>query len=129
MALINTWFFTKTHILWDVIEKATHNKYDVVSVRQYTDKKHVLPDGYTLTLKVLEDDFNYGTDKEGNPREDNVCQNFDVTVFNRNRVIKKGDCIRLLGFDDEHSFAMGFDLVLRFKDCEIIQPQEVKANV
>lgn len=128
MSLINTWYFTKTIIYWGEIEKATHNQYRVVSVRPYVDKKGKLPEGYTLTLTVLKDDFDYGEDKDGVPRESNLYQNFDATVLNRNHSIKKGDIVSLKGFDEENSFAIGFDLLLRFKDCEVLQKQGVKAN-
>jgi len=116
MSLINTWFFTKTVIDWEAIQKATHNQYRIVSVRPYVDKKGVLPEGYTLTLMVLKDDFDYGQDKNGQIRESNLYCTFDATVLNRKIAVKKGDMIRLLDFDDEHSFAIGFDLLLRFKD-------------
>lgn len=128
MALINSWFFTKLIIDWDLIAKATKNQYRTVSVRPYKDKKGILPDGYTLTLTVLKDDFDYGVDKEGKPRENNLYQNFDVTILNRNRDIKKGDIVRLLDFDSDNSYAINFDMHLRFHDCEILQSQGVKAN-
>lgn len=127
MSLINTWKFTKTIILWDVIANATHNQFRVVSVKNYSDTKNkVLPDGFIFTLQVLRDDYNYGTNKNGEPLENNTFQNFDVTVLNRNHPIKKGDYVRLLEFDSEHSFAIGFDLILRFKDYEVIQKQTPK---
>jgi|GEM_PF-1806544 len=128
MGLINTWNFTKTIIDWEAIQKATHNQYRVVSVRPYVDKKGILPEGYTLTLMVLKDDFDYGLDKNGRPRENNVYCTFDATVLNRKTSVKKGDIIRLLDFDEEHSFAIGFDLLLRFKDYEVVQNQGTKAN-
>lgn len=127
MSLVNTWFFTKTLIDWSAIEKATHNQYRVVSVRPYIDKKGKLPDGVSLTLMVLKDDFDYGVDKNGHPRENNLFQNFDVTVLNKKQSVKKGDIVRLLDFDSEHSFAIGFDLLLRFKNFEVIQAQGTKS--
>ncbi len=123
MALINTWFFTKTTIDWETIEKATHNQYRVVSTRPYTDKKGLLPDGVNLTLMVIKDDFDYGIDKKtGAQRETNLYQNFNVTVLNKNHnIIKKGDLISLIGFLPEHSFVIGFDMLLRFKDLKILK--------
>jgi len=128
MALINSWFFTKTLIDWLAIEKATGNQFRVVSVRPYVDKKGVLPEGYTLTLMVLKDDFDYGVDKAGKPRESNLFQNFDATVLTRKQEVKKGDQVRLIGFDAEHSFAINFDLLLRFRDFEIVSAQPARAN-
>jgi hypothetical protein len=92
----------------------------VVSVRPFVDKKGLLSDGYLLTLMVLQDDYDYGMDKKNQPRENNQYQNFEVTVLSRTYNVKKGDDIRLLDFDEEHSFVVGFDLILRFKDFEII---------
>lgn len=120
MALANTWFFTRTVIDWDKIAKATRNRFSVVSVREYADKKGKLPNGYMLTIKVLHDDFDYGTDKNGNPRENNVDQNFEVYVLTRKHHIKKGDIIRLLDFDAENSHSINFELILRFRDCEVL---------
>lgn len=128
MSLVNTWFFTKTIVDWDKIAKAMHNQFRVVSSRPYVDKKGLLPDGVSLTLMVMKDDFDYGVDKNGQQRENNLYQNFDVTVLNRKHDIKKGDVVRLLDFDEEHSYAINFDLLLRFKDVEILQPQGVKPN-
>ena len=46
-----------------------------------------LYDGYTLTLQIMQDNFDYGTDKNGNPRENNVLQDFDATVLTRHTPI------------------------------------------
>ncbi len=121
MSLINTWVFTRTLIEWEKIEQATGNQYRVVSVRPYTDKKGKLQDGISLTLMVLKDDFDYGVDKQGNKRESNLFQNFDVTILNRNHSVKKGDIVSLVDFDSENSFAIGFDLLLRFKELKVIK--------
>lgn len=126
MALVNTFYFVQQLINWDEIAKATHNQFKVVSVRPYTDKKGILPEGYNMTLMVLQDDFDYGVDKNGAKRENNVFQNFDVTVLNRKTPVKKGDMVSLKDFDQEHSYVLGFDLLLRFKDYEVI-PQKNNA--
>lgn len=120
MPIINNWCFTRTIIDWDKFADATYNHYRVVSVRPFVDKKGLLSDGYLLTLMVLQDDYDYGMDKKNQPRENNQYQNFEVTVLSRTYNVKKGDDIRLLDFDEEHSFVVGFDLILRFKDFEII---------
>lgn len=123
MSLINTFLFTRTVIDWDKIAKATRNQYRVVSARPYEDKKGVLPNGFNLTLTVLADDFDYGVDKNNVPRENNLYQNFDVTVLNRNTPVQKGDIVSLLDFDEEHSFVIGFDMLLRFKNYEVVRHQ------
>ncbi len=126
MSIVNSFKFTKTIFESEKFLTATHNQYRVASVRPYTDKKGVLPEGLNLTLTVMKDDMDYGVDKNGNPRENNVYQNFDVTVLNRSHEVKKGDYVRLIDFDDEHSYVLGFDLLLRFKDCEVLQPKGAK---
>ena len=68
MALINTWFFTKTIIDWDILRRGTTNKFRVVSVREYCYKKKKHPDGYKLKLIIFEDKLDYGSDKNWNKR-------------------------------------------------------------
>lgn len=133
MSIINAWNFTRTVIDWEKFSQATHNQYRVVSSRPYVDKKGVLPNGVNLTLQVIKDDFDYGVDKEGKPRENNLFQNFDVTILNDKVVAKKGDMVQLLDFDAEHSFVIDFNMLLRFKDARVLKPQSpvqglVKAN-
>ena len=122
MSIVNSWHFTRTVIDWEKFAQATHNQYRVVSSRPYKDKKGVLPDGVSLTLQVIKDDFDYGVDKEGNSRENNLFQNFDVTVLNDKIDAKKGDMVQLLNFDAEHSYVINFDLLLRFKDAKVLKP-------
>lgn len=118
MALINTFAFTEIVIKADTILKATGNKFKIVSVREYTDKHGKLPDGYSLTLKVLQDTYDYGLDKNGNPRENNEDQNFDVTVLSNHTKLKKGDYIALKDFNAENSYFNDFNLILRFNNYE-----------
>lgn len=119
MSLINTFMFTRTVIDWPKLEQATGNKYRVVTSRPYRDKKGILPDGTTMTLTVLADNMDYGVNKEGKPRDNNLYQNFEVTVF-KTVEVEKGDMVKLLDFDADHSYAIGFDLLLRFKDCQVL---------
>ncbi|MEE3467207.1 MAG: hypothetical protein VZQ83_02085 [Eubacterium sp.] len=122
MSIANSFMFTRTVVDGNKFLEVTHNQYKVVSVRPYVDKKGVLPDGLTFTLMVIKDDYDYGTDKNGKQRENNLFRNFDVTVFSRHDSPQKGDTIRLIDFDEENSFAINYDLLLRFKDFEIIKP-------
>ena len=57
-----------------------------------------LYDGYTLTLQIMQDNFDYDTNKNGNPRENNVLQNFDATVLTRHTPIKKGEMSQHLDY-------------------------------
>lgn len=128
MSLINTFLYTRTIIDWDKLSKATGNNFRVVAARPYVDKKGVLPNGTTMTLTVLSDNMDYGVSKDGRPRDNNLYQNFDVTVL-RQISVKKGDLVELVDFDAEHSYAIGFDLLLRFKDCHVlVAPAKVKGD-
>ena len=127
MGIVNAFMFTNTVIDADKFLNATHNRYRVVSVRPYVDKKGVLPEGFNLTLQVLKDDMDYGIDKDGKVRENNLYQNFDVTVLSRQVEPKKGDMIKLSGFDSENSYVIGFDLLMRFRHIEVIpSPNKVE---
>jgi hypothetical protein len=126
MAILNSYQFVHTVIDWEKFAQATKNQYRVVTSRPYSDKKGILPNGYTVTLMVMKDDFDYGVDKNGNARESNLYNTFDVTVLSRHTPLKKGDVISLVDFVQEHSYALNFDLILRFKDYKILQPQDTK---
>ena len=128
MPLSNIHALTRTVILMDKFLTGTGNCYKVVSARPYTDKKGVLSDGYMLTLKVLDDTIDYGFDKDGNTRENNVDQNFDVTVLAKHTPLQKGDYVALKDFDEEHSFAIGFDLILRFKDYAKLDAAKIEGT-
>lgn len=69
--------------------KDTRNRFKVVSVSPYSDKKGKLPDGQRLTLKILEDDGTPPTDKNGNPQDNLVDENFDVTVLSCDPMVRK----------------------------------------
>lgn len=100
------------------------NVFGYVTERPYRDKKGILPDGVTVTLNIQKDDGDYGIDKNtGKPRSTNLGQNFDVTILNgkTSTDFKFGDKVSLVDFDQEHSYVMGFDLLLRFKDIKPAQ--------
>ena len=126
MSLTNIYALTRTVILADMFLKGTGDKYKVVSARPYPDKKGVLPDDYRLTLKVLTDSIDYDFDKNDNPRENNVDQNFDVTVLAKHTPLKKGYYLSLKDFDEQHSYAIGFELILRYKNYEKLSLNEDK---
>ena len=121
MAIANSWFFTKSIFDVEKFFQATQNQYCVVASHTYVDKKGRLPDGMTYTLQIIKDNFDYGVDKKGMKRDNNIMQTFDVTVLNRNNVAHKGDYISLVGYVEEYSFVIGFDIILRFQDIKILQ--------
>lgn len=102
----------------------TQNQYCVVTQRPYVKEKDgVETKGTTLTLSVLYDDTDYGTDpKTGEVIESNVYETFDVTILNgETRLpLKKGDIIALKNFDKEHSYCIEYNYILRFKGYEIL---------
>lgn len=115
--MINTWKYTKTVVLGNEFLEATGNRFEYVTQRPYHDKKGVLPDGVVLTLRILEDHTDYGVDKNtGKARPTNRGQNFDATILNGKTELplEFGDVVAL-EFDSENSFAVGFEIVMRFK--------------
>lgn len=126
MAIANAWVFTETKFKADEFLKNTHNTYKVVSQRPYVSKKNPDEKGISLTLLIVQDDTDYGVDKKtGLKRDNNTLNTFDVTVLNgKDRIdAQKGDFVSLISFDQERSFVIGFDLILRFKDVEKINVQ------
>lgn len=127
MGITNGWVFTKTYFDAPKFLAATGNAYRVVSARPFNDKHAKLPDGLTLTLTILEDNYDYGADKKtGLKRENNVCQNFDVTVLDRSCTPQRGDIVQLVDFDAENSFVIKFDYILRFHGVKILQSAQAQ---
>lgn len=116
--MINAWFYTESKVKGDEFLRNTGNRYELVAQRPYTDKKGKLPNGIVGTFHILEDSGDYGIDKNtGKPRSTNKGQNFDATILCGTQYvdIEQGTLVSLEGFDAENSFAIGFDLLLRFK--------------
>lgn len=128
MPIANAWVFTETRFKDEVFLKNTHNLYKLVSQKPYTNKKNSDEKGVILTLSIVKDDTQYGPDKKtGIERDNNVFNTFDVTVLNGvDRIdVQKGEYVRLIDFDHEKSFIIGFDLILRFRNVEKVN---VKTN-
>lgn len=118
MAIKNIKHFLNT-FNWNKFASATHNEYQVIFFREYVDKKGILPDGLTLTLQVIHDDYDYGFNDKGEKILDNTLNQFDVTVFIR-KPVQKGDLISLIGYDEDHTYYIDFNLILRFEDFEVL---------
>ena len=120
MALQNTFAFTKTIIDINNFLKNTGNQFRYVSQRPYQSKQDPAKRGVSVTLLVIQDSTDYGEDKNGRKRETNTFNSFDVTILNGESYLdlKKGDVVSLIGFIEENSFAIGFDLILRFKNIK-----------
>ncbi|MCA9765310.1 MAG: hypothetical protein KC455_02705 [Carnobacterium sp.] len=127
MPLQNSYVYTQTIIDSDKLLTNTKNTFRYVSQRPYQSKKNPEETGVSVTLLVLYDSTDYGTDKKtGMPRESNVFNSFDVTILNKKSYLdlKKGDTVSLAGFIPEKSFAIGFDLLLRFREIKKVQTDE-----
>ena len=116
----NSWVYTRTSFDAETFLKATRNVFQFVSGKPYQSKKNPEDKGVTLTLLVMYDDMDYGVDKSGRKRDNNVLNTFDVTILNGHSELsfKKGDKVSLAGFIPEKSYVIGFDLLLRFRDVK-----------
>lgn len=114
----NSWVYTQNQFLEKKFLKATRNEYQLVSQKSYLSKKNPEDKGVTLTLLITHDDMDYGVDKNGRKRDNNVLNTFEVTILNGQTEVpfKKGDKVSLVDFIPEKSYVIGFDLLLRFRD-------------
>lgn len=126
MPIANAWVFTETKFKAEEFLKNTYNTYRLVSQKPYVSKKDPDEKGIMLTLSIAKDDTDYGNDKKtGLKRDNNILNTFDVTILNgKDRIdVQKGEYVRLIDFDQEKSFVIGFDLILRFKNVEKVNVQ------
>ena len=120
MPIINSWVYTQTQIDAKKFLEATENEYLFVAQKSYQSKKDPDDKGSTLTLSIIHDNMDYGVDKNGHKRDNNLLNTFDVTILNGQSEVpfKKGDKVSLVGFIPEKSYVIGFDLLLRFRDVK-----------
>lgn len=124
MPLQNTWIYTKTTFDDQKFKANTSNQFILVSQRPYNSKKNLQDVGVSLTLQVAKDDGDYGVDKKtGMKRDNNVLNTFDVTILNNVQRLdaQKGDIIRLGELLDDKTFIIGFDIILRYKNVQVIK--------
>ncbi len=114
----NSWAYTQTQFMMEKYLKVTRNEFQLVSQKPYQSKKNPDDKGVSLTLLIIHDDMDYGVDKNGRKRDNNVLNTFDVTILNGQSEVpfKKGDKVSLVDFIPEKSYVIGFDLLLRFRD-------------
>lgn len=120
MSIQNSWVYTQTQFNSKEFLEATGNEFQFVSQKPYQSKKNPDDKGTTITLLITHDNMDYGVDKNGRKRDNNVLNTFDVTILNGQLELpfKKGDKVSLVGFLPEKSYVIGFDLLLRFKDVK-----------
>lgn len=120
MAIQNSWVYTQTQFDWEKFSEATGNTFLYAFQKPFQSKKEPEDKGVTLTLSIIHDSMDYGVDKNGHKRDNNVLNAFDVTILNGQSEMpfNKGDKVSLIGFIPEKSYVIGFDLLLRFKDAK-----------
>lgn len=120
MPIQNSWVYTQTQFNAEKFLRTTENEFLLVSAKPYQSKKTPEDKGVTLTLSIIHDSMDYGVDKDGRKRDNNVLNTFDVTILNGQAEVpfQKGDKVSLIGFMPEKSYVIGFDLLLRFKDVK-----------
>ena len=120
MPIQNSWKYVHTDFDSDMFLKATSNMFQFVSQKPYQSKKNPDEKGVSVVLLIAYDDMDYGKDKNGRKRDNNILNTFDVTILNGKTELpfKKGDKVSLVGFIPEKSFVIGFDILLRFKDIK-----------
>lgn len=124
MALQNSRFFSQTSFNDAKFKSVTNNQFRLVSQHPYASKKNPQDIGVALTLQVVKDTADYGVDKKtGMKRDNNVLNTFDVTILNGVQRLdaQKGDVIRLGDMIVEKTFIIGFNLILRYKDVQVIK--------
>lgn len=116
MAIQNSWVYTHTEFDAEKFLRATRNLFQLVSQRPFVSKKNPDEKGVLVTLLITHDDTDYGVDKQGNKRDNNVLNTFDVTILNGadSIPIRKGEKVSLGNYLPEKSYVIGFDLILRF---------------
>lgn len=116
MAIQHSWAYTHTSFDAEKFLKAARNEFQLVSQRPYQSKKNPEEKGVSVILLIVHDDNDYGMDKNGNKRENNVLNTFDVTILNGETSIpfRKGEKVSLGNFLPKKSYVIGFDLILRF---------------
>ena len=127
--------FVKTVIKIDDLMRITGNKFKVLATKPYEGKNDIKP-GITLDLLILEDNAPagyYGTKPDGSPKEGIMFQNIRVTVCNGEKDksmadLKAGDDISLYDFDENHSYFIDYNMILRFGRYEKVgAPRDGKA--
>ena len=123
MPIQNSWVYTQTQLDVKKFLEAMGNEFQFVSPKPYQSKKNPDDKGVTLTLLIIHDSMDYGVDKSGRKRDNNVLNTFDVTILNGQSEVpfKKGEKVSLVGFIPEKSYVIGFDLLLRFRDVKKVE--------
>ncbi len=106
--------------------KDTHNRFRMVSQKPYDGTEKGNGIGTNCVLQVLTDDRDPGRDKDGNPLDNNVLENFNVTILCGQPHVphKKGDIVSLEGFIPEKSYYIDHNPILRFAGITAAKTKE-----
>lgn len=100
------------------------NTFMVVSSKPFKGKPEKgLAAGSSFTLQVMKDDSAPRYDKDGQLKDNNLFESFDVTIpgLAYPSDIRKGDKVRLGNFMSEVSYYIDFKLILRFDGISKLQ--------
>lgn len=125
--MLNISPYVRTVIDWEAMDKDWGQQYLYVSQRPYKGKPEAgLAPGATVTLQILTDAHDHGTDKTGRPRDNNALETFSVTVVGCSYPLplSKGDRVQLEGFIAEASYYIDYSPILRFQKIEKVQLQQ-----
>ena len=125
--MLNISPYVRTVIDWEAMDKDWGQQYLYVSQRPYKGKPEAgLAPGATVTLQILTDAHDHGTDKTGRPRDNNALETFSVTVVGCSYPLplSKGDRVQLEGFIPEASYYIDYSPILRFQKIEKVQLQQ-----
>ena len=125
--MLNISPYVRTVIAWEAMDKDWGQQYLYVSQRPYKGKPEAgLAPGATVTLQILTDAHDHGTDKTGRPRDNNALETFSVTVVGCSYPLplSKGDRVQLEGFIAEASYYIDYSPILRFQKIEKVQLQQ-----
>lgn len=110
----------------------TENAFRVIRVTPYNGKpEDNIPAGSTFNLQVLKDNSAPRINKKtGLPVDDNVGENFEVTVPGHTfpSQIKKGDLVALDDFLPDISYYFDRTLILRFGGIRLLKTKQTTAN-
>lgn len=110
----------------------TENAFRVIRVTPYNGKpEDNIPAGTSFNLQVLKDNSTPRINKKtGLPVDDNVGENFEVTVPGHTfpSAIKKGDLVALEDFLPDISYYFDRTLILRFGGIRLLKAKQTAAS-
>ena len=113
--MLNASPYIKTLIDWEGMDKDWGGSYTFVNQVVYKGKPESgLAPGATVTLQILQDAHDHGTDKAGRKRNNNALETFTATIVGCTYPLPfvKGDKVKLDGFLPESSYYINYSLMM-----------------